>query len=581
MLSFVDVLKAEHRRVRGFGRFGRLRIFRDDRVERRTTLRPLLLEVEEVGHRVFHFVDRGPVVFDDARELELRERRCIPCVDDPFVEVRRERHGFHVARAALALRADGLEVPRHRRFADERRRLVRALELRVVLVLRFREIFVVLRLVVELGTHRVLVARLHREGRLGDVRLIEAALLAVAIANHEIAVERDRFRIVTGVEIVLTEIVHHVERLVVRARRVARNISEEVVRGRRIALQRVDRNHVTTRGVRELRGAGVLREVRSEVDRLLEGVERLVDLALVPENVRELVPSVAVDFRFLRRELDDFRVRLRGEIPFARIALRFIEEQLAECEVRVRDVLRVRFLLDEIVINASRVRQIVRLLVLVREVIEDLVEQSVVRIVVDDERVVVDDLLPRAQHDVIRLVGDRLLLPCGCGVRLLEIVALDFRLSLFAERGALELDVIFSETTCELNAIRRVRGRRSEKIFETRNLRDEQPLRARLQTTLSFVARLRLRRHRRRLLLIAFFQIGRRRRGVKIHGRRFAVLRDVEGGGPFVFARLKRRLGCVADADSVGRRNRRREHHARSENQTENSPNHFTSHTSR
>ena len=163
---------------------------------------------------------------------------------------------------ALPLRAHGLEVPRHRRLADERGCLVGALELRVVLVLGVGELLVALDLVVELATHGVLVAGLHREDGLGDVRLVEAALLAVAVARHEVAVERDGLGVVAGVEVVLTEVVHHVERLVVRTALVARDVVEEVVRGRRVALERVDGDDVTPRGVRELARARVLREVR-------------------------------------------------------------------------------------------------------------------------------------------------------------------------------------------------------------------------------------------------------------------------------------------------------------------------------
>jgi hypothetical protein len=83
----------------------------------------------------------------------------------------------------------------------------------------------------------------------------------------------------------------------------------------------------------------------AELDRLLERVERFLELALVPEDVAELVPGVAVDLVLRRRVLGDFGVRLRGEIPLAGVALGLVEEELAEREVRVRDVLRLRRLL--------------------------------------------------------------------------------------------------------------------------------------------------------------------------------------------------------------------------------------------
>ena len=55
------------------------------------------------------------------------------------------------------------------------------------------------------------------------------ALSLAAVADHEVLVERDRLGIVTGVQVVLAQVVHHLERLVVRPRRVAAEVLEEVV----------------------------------------------------------------------------------------------------------------------------------------------------------------------------------------------------------------------------------------------------------------------------------------------------------------------------------------------------------------
>src|ERR1035437_6731567 len=57
------------------------------------------------------------------------------------------------------------------------------------------------------------------------------------------------------------------------------------------------RSEVATRAVGQLRGARVLGEVGAEVDGLLEGVERLLELTLVPEDVRELVQIGSRDAR--------------------------------------------------------------------------------------------------------------------------------------------------------------------------------------------------------------------------------------------------------------------------------------------
>ena len=61
---------------------------------------------------------------------------------------------------------------------------------------------------------------------------------------------------------------------------------------------------------------------------------------------------------------------------FDGIALRLVEEELAEREVRVGDVLRLRRLLDELVVDLARVLESLRLLVLVGEVVEHLVASA-------------------------------------------------------------------------------------------------------------------------------------------------------------------------------------------------------------
>ncbi len=88
VLRQIDVLVAEHRRVRGLGRFRRVRVLLDDRVERRSALAPLLSEVED---------------FDQARDLELGELVRLPRVRHLLIEAGGEIHGPRVARAALPL----------------------------------------------------------------------------------------------------------------------------------------------------------------------------------------------------------------------------------------------------------------------------------------------------------------------------------------------------------------------------------------------------------------------------------------------------------------------------------------------
>src|ERR1035438_2723297 len=107
--------------------------------------------------------------------------------------------------------------------------------------------------------------------------------------------------------------------------------------------------------------------------------ERLLRTALVPEDVRELVPGVAVDLVVGRRLGDDLLVRLLRRLPLRRVTLGLVEEELPGREVRVRDVLGVRRLRDEVEVDAARVGRIARLLELVREVVVDLVEDRVRR----------------------------------------------------------------------------------------------------------------------------------------------------------------------------------------------------------
>ena len=107
-------------------------------------------------------------------KLERRELVLLPLVDDALIELRREGHRLRIAGAALTRRADGLEVPRHRRLRRERRALVRALVLLIGGVRRELHALVDLQLLLDLFDDDVLVAGLHRHGRLGDVRLVNA-----------------------------------------------------------------------------------------------------------------------------------------------------------------------------------------------------------------------------------------------------------------------------------------------------------------------------------------------------------------------------------------------------------------------
>lgn len=262
-------------------------------------------------------------------------------------------------------------MPRHRGLGEEIRRRVRTLELRVRGLVLGVELAVDVHLLVQFADDEVLVAGLHRERRLSDVALIDA-VLRPAIPGHQVRVERDALRIVTGVEVVLAEIVHHLERLVV-APRVAAERLQEVVRLLRVARERVDRDDVAARRDGELLGVGQLLVLRAVLDRLLELAHRSDEVALVPGDVAELVVRVAPDLVVRRRVLGDLVVRLLRERPLRRVTLRLVEEELPEGQVRVRNVLRLRPALDELEVDLASLLELGRLLVLVREVVEHLV----------------------------------------------------------------------------------------------------------------------------------------------------------------------------------------------------------------
>ena len=377
--------------------------------------------------------------------------------------------------------------------------------------------------------------------------LIDAVPPAL-VADHQVFVEDDGLGVVAGIQVVVTQIVHHLERLLVRTALVARDVVHEVVGLRGVTLQRVDRDDVAARRVGELARARELGVDDAELDRLLERVERLLELTLVPEDVAELVPGVAEHLVVRRRVLGHLGVRLRGEVPLAGIALRLVEEQLTEREVRVRDVLRLRRLLDEVVVDRTRVFEVVRLLVLVREVVEDLVDLPVVRVLVDDERVVGDRLLARGLHHRVGLVRLRLLLAGRVGVRLLQLVALHLRLRLVAERGGLELDVRLCEAARELRAIGLVLRGRLEETLEALDLGDEEGALASLEAALALVARslldVRLAGLRLLILLLQLSGLGR---GVEVRRGRLAALEllrsDATGAG------VERLLRLLVDAD--------------------------------
>jgi hypothetical protein len=97
VLLGVDVLVAEDGGVRGLGGLGALRVLGDDGVERGAALGPVLLEVEQVRHRVLDLEDVRPVLLEDAGELELRELVLREAPDDLVVELGGELHRLRVA----------------------------------------------------------------------------------------------------------------------------------------------------------------------------------------------------------------------------------------------------------------------------------------------------------------------------------------------------------------------------------------------------------------------------------------------------------------------------------------------------
>src|SRR5690606_2142141 len=66
----VHFLVAEHGGISCFRSVRTLRVFRNHCVESRAALFPTLSEIEQVSHRVADFLQRWPVLFNDARELE-------------------------------------------------------------------------------------------------------------------------------------------------------------------------------------------------------------------------------------------------------------------------------------------------------------------------------------------------------------------------------------------------------------------------------------------------------------------------------------------------------------------------------
>ena len=569
VLRRVDVLVAEHRGVRGLGGERTVRVLGDDRVERRATLLPVLVEVEEVGHGVLDLEDRGPVLLDDAGELELGEVLLLERLGDLVVELRGERHRLLVAGAAHAARAHGLELPRHRRLGHQIRGDVVALELGVVGVLALDEAVAHLELLLQLAHDLVLVAGLHGERGLGDVALVHA-VLRPAIAVHQVLIERDALGVVAGVEVVLPEIVHHLERLLGAASGVARERLEEVVGALGIAGEGVDRDDVATRGDGELLGVGQRGVLHAVLDRLLELAHGAGEVALVPVDVSELVVRVAPDLVLGRGVLDDLAVGLLGERPLARIALRLVEEQLAEGEVGVGDELRLGPALDQLQVDLAGVVEIGSLLVLVGEVIEHLVRAAralgrvlrvgvlaPLRVLVLEARVVVDRGLARGDEELVGLLGLALELSDVAALGL-GLVGLHPVLGLVAERGGLELDVALGQAPHQRGPIRRAPGRGLEEALQALDLGDQELADLRREAVAPLVTlggAHRRERVARLRLLITLLQVHAGGRRLEAHGgllpRR---LRQAPAG-----TRRDRVLRLLRDA-SVRRRRRARRH---------------------
>ena len=335
VLHRVDVLVAEHRGERGFRCIGPVWVFRNDCVERRAALVPLLLEVQEVRHGVADLGNRRPVLLDDARELELVELLRREVVDHELVETFAGLHGRRIAGAADAAGADGFEVPSHRRFGHQRSGRVGTLELRRGRVLALLELLVDRQLPPKLLHDRQLVTRLRRHDRAGDLCLVEAVVVAL-VALDQVLVEDDRLRVMTGIDQVLSQILHHREGLVAVDPLVARQRTEERVGFLRAALEGVHRDDVAACAVGQPRGVRQLRVLHAELDDLLEVLDRLAVLAHVPFDVGDLVGGVAPKFVVWRWVLEHLLVEVGGDRPLAGVTLGFVEEQLAKREVGVR-----------------------------------------------------------------------------------------------------------------------------------------------------------------------------------------------------------------------------------------------------
>ena len=567
----VDVLVTEHRRVCSFGRRGARGILGDDGVERRSALGPILLEVEKVGHLVLDLEDVRPVLLHDAGELELGEVFLLERLDEVVVDLRGERHRLLVAGAAHAAGADGLEVPGHRRLGEQIGGHVRALELRVAGLVVGDELVVGVELAVQLAHDEVLVAGLHRERRLGDVTLIHAGLRA-AIAVLQVGVEDDALGVVAGVEVALPEIVHELERLLGVHAAVTGERLDEVVGALRIAREGVDRDDVAAGRGGELLGVRQRRVLRAVVDRFLQLAHRAREVALVPVDVAELVVGVAPHLVLGRRVLDDLGVRLLGEGPLGRITLRFVEEELAEREVRVGDELGVGPALDELEVDLAGLVEVERLLVLVREVVQHLVGAAgalrrvrrvvvlaPLRVLILEVRVVLDRRLPRSAEDLVGLAS---LGREARGLRrvlLLGLVGLHAALGLVAERRRLELDVALREAAHQLRPIRRVLRRRGVEALETLNFGHQELARPRGQPVAALVALRRVHRRggvARLELQVPLLEVDRRRRRLE------ADLRLLAGGRFELAPRTGRQRFFRSRRNAhVGCRRRSRHHH--------------------
>ena len=375
-----------------------------------------------------------------------------------------------------------------------------------------------------------------------------------------------------GVEVALPEIVHELERLLGVHAGVTGERLDEVVGALRIAREGVDRDDVAPSRGGKLLGVRQRRVLRAVVDRLLQLAHRAREVALVPVHVAELVVGVAPHLVLGRRVLDDLGVRLLGEGPLGRITLRFVEEELAEREVRVGDELGVGPALDELEVDLAGLIEVQRLLVLVGEVVQHLVGATgalrrvrcvvvlaPLRVLIFEVRVVLDRRLPRGAEDLVGLAG---LGREARGLRrvlLLGLVGLHAVLGLVAERRRLELDVALREAPHQLGPIRGVLWRRRVKALETLNFGHEQLPGSGGQPVAPLIALSGVHRRRRvaRLeLQIPLLEVDRRRRGLE------ADLRLLAGGRLELASRTGRqRFFCRRRDAHVGCRCRPRRHH--------------------